>query len=68
MSFYDDIVECMNEIECNDTVQIVGRHSYKGKLGSVKKIRRTGNEDIYLIEMQIDGQSIECNSSNLLKF
>ena len=68
MSFYDSVLTAIdNTIELHNQVKIIGKHSYKGKMGYVKQIRKEHLNDIYLIEMQIDGKTIECMAESLTK-
>jgi len=68
MSFFGSILDALSDIELHDYVKIIGKHKYKGKLGLVKQIKKYDSETIYVVEVIIDGSSLELTKANLLKY
>jgi preprotein translocase subunit YajC len=67
-SFFDNLVERLDEIKKNDKVCIVGKDKLKGYIGVVTRIYRTQHDEImYSVQLDVNGTNVERQRNNIKK-
>ena len=66
--FFGDFLGAFNtNIKKDDHVIIIGKSKYKGLTGYVKRIYKSGEENIkmYTIELSINGENVEMDKNHI---